>query len=283
MATKRAPPKDLDVSSPQSKQLRLETMSQSAFYNTKPVSNVSHTDNRSSLPATELHISAPIPISPLTSNVSSSPTHVIGVPTWSSPGKTSLDFHSSQGDTGYVLPIAPTQKPPDVTPAFQQDSYVAPLFVVPAGMKQEIGVSGSAQFVHSGLTKQNLVPASTIDNSSVALSSGGFATSNSPSYNILCPMPNVGGVIPTSELRPYTSTTSELSSLSSSQIPHLSVSSLSSHVGSSTSSPTLSSINRQPVCLVGNNGKSEPKKQKNNEAQSFEVSSSKVSFTEAKA
>ena len=262
MATKRAPSKDLDVSSMQLKQPRLETMSQSAFYNTKPVSSTSHTDNRSSLPATELHVSAPIPISPLTPNISSSPTHVIGVPTWSSPGKTSLDFHSTQGDTGYVLPVAPTQKPPDVTPALQQDSYVAPLFVVPVGMKQEMGVPGSAQFVRSGLTKQGIVPVSTIDNRNVTLSSGGFATSNSPSCNIPCPMPNVGGVTPTSELRPYTDTTSVLSSLSSLQPLHLPVSNSSSHFSSSTSSPTLSSVNRQPVCLVGRNGKSEPKSQK---------------------
>ena len=259
MSTKRAPPKDLDVSSMQSKQPRLETMSQSTFYDSEPVGSASYTDNNSSLPSAELHASTPIPISPMTPKASSSPAHVIGVRTWSSPGKTSLDFHSSQDDTAYVLPVAPTQKPTDLIPALQQDSDVAPLFVVPVGIKQEISVPGS-QFVCS----QGVVPASATDDRNVALSSGGFitlATSNSPSHNIPCPMPNVGGVIPTSELPPYTDTTSKQPYSSPLQLLHLPVSNSSSHFSSSTASPTLSPINRQPVCLTGySNGKGEPRK-----------------------
>ena len=251
MATKRAPPKDLNVPSVQSKQPRLETTSQSAFYDIKPVSSATYT----SLPATELHVSTPIPISPMTPKASSSPTHVTGVPIWSNPGKSSLAFHSSQGDASYVLPVAPTQKPPDLTPTLQQDSDTPPLFVIPLGKKQEGSVPGS-QFVHG------VVSTSATDGHNVALSSGGFialATSSSSSCNIPYPMPSIGGVIPTTELLSYADTTSQQSSSSPSQL-HLPVSNLSSHSSSSTASPTISSTSRQPVCLSGgNNG---PKKDK---------------------
>jgi hypothetical protein len=242
MATKRTPPKDLNVSSVQSKQPRLETTSQSTFYDIKPVSSTSYTDNISSLPATELHISTPIPLSPVTPKVTSSPTHVTGVPTWSNPGKSSLGFHSSQGAAAYISPVA---KPPNLTPALQQDSDMASLFVVPLGRKQEVSVPGS-QFV------QNVVPTSeTADGHNVALSSSGFialATSNSSSYNVPYPVPSTCGAIPTTELLPYTDSASQQSSSSPSQLLHLPV---SSHHSSFTASHTISSTSRQPVCLGG--------------------------------
>ena len=272
MATKRAPPKDLDVSSMQSKQLRLETMSKSSFFNTEPVSSASHTcsNKSSSLPKTELHAAAPVPVSPLTPKVSSSPTHVVGIPTEPNQGKISADFHSSEVDTAsYVLPIIPTQKPPNITPALQQDSDLASLFVVPVSMKQQISVPQS-QFVHSGLTKPGVVPTTSVDNHNklMALSSGAFvpiAMLNPPPYNTACSMPNVSGIAPTkvaSELLPCTDMTSELSCSSPSQLLHLPVSNSSSHLSSSTSSPALLSMNRQPVCLIESNGKEGPKKDK---------------------
>ena len=251
MANKRAPPKDLDASLVQSKQPRLETMSQSAFYDPKPVGSAQYTEN-SSQPATELRVSTPIPISPMTPIVSSSPMRVIGVPTWSNPGKTPLDFHSSQGDAAYILPITPTQKRPDLISTLQQDS---PLFVVPIGSKQEINVPGS-QFMCSALPKQGAVPASATDDHtcSVAVSSGVLETA-SP-----YPMPGVGGVIPTSELLHYADTSSKQSYSSSSQLHHVPVSNSSSHFSNSTTYSTLLSTNRQPVCLSGrSNWKGEPK------------------------
>ena len=258
MATKRAPPKDLDVSSVQSKQPRLETISQSSLYDTKPVGSASYTDNNSPLPATDLHVSTPIPISPMTPMVSGSPTHVAGVSTWSNPGKSSLDFRSSQGDAAYVLPTAPAQKPPDLIPTLQQDSDVAPLFVVPVGRKQESSVPGS-QFMCNALTTQGVVPTSTTDHN-VSLSSGSFITLPTSSSTSSGATPSVGGLIPTSELLSFADTSSKQSYLSPSQLLHLPVSNLSSHSSSSTSSPTLSSTDRQPLCLNGcNNGKGEPK------------------------
>ncbi len=235
MATKRAPPKDLNVSSVQSKQPRLETTSQSTIYDIKPVSSTSYA---SSLPATELHVSAPIPLSPVTPKVTSSPTHVTSVPTWSNPGKSSLGFHSSQGAAAAYIP--PVTKP-NLTPGLQQDSDVAPLFVVPLGRKQEVSVPGS-QFV------QSVVPTSeTADGHNVALSSSGFitlATSNSSSYNVPYPVPSTCGT----ELLPYTDTASQQSSSSPSQLLYLPV---SSHHSSFTASHTISSTSRQPVCLGG--------------------------------
>lgn len=252
MATKRAPPKDLNVPSAQSKQLRLETTAQPTFYGIKPVSSATCTDSISSLPATELHVSTPTPISP---KASSSPTQVTGVPIWSNPRKSSLAFRSSLGDTSYGLPIAPIQKPPDLTPTLQQDSDTAPLFIVPLGKKQEGNIPGS-QFA------QGVVPTLATDDHNVALSSGGFialATSSSSSCNIPYPMPSIGGIIPTTELLSYADTTSQQPSSSPSQLLHFPVSNLSSHSSSSTS-PTMSSTSRQPVCLSGsNNG---PKKDK---------------------
>ena len=219
----------MDASSVQSKESRLEVSA--SLHDSEHISNES-LKNSSSLPKSELpiHVSPAISLSPLTPRVSSSPTCVISIPAWHSPRQISADVSH-------------------VSHALREDSKVASLYVVPVSMQQELQAPGS-QFVDSR-NKQNTVSGSS---TLMTASDGSFvplSMPNPPTNSVPCRFPclHASRVMPSqisSERFQCTSTTSEVSCSSLSQLPGCNLPYLSPCISSSTSS----TMNRQPVCLT---------------------------------
>ena len=254
MATKRSPPKDLDVPSLQVKQPRLDihVPSQTPLFTAKPRNVMSRVSKGSS--TSELSFSTHLLNT--TPSLSVSPTH---------SGKTSFDFHTKVGTSLSTL-IPPTQKSSVMTHTSSQATSVLPPIVVPISVNQHRNVP-HLQFVQSGPIR---TPLTSSDVTAIVSHSPFMSASSSavvtphilpspppPYFTTPGTTPNGSGLIPdqiTGELPSGLESSSELVCSSPSQFLHPPTSvcvSSSALLCSSTSSSELSSItqNRQPFCL----------------------------------
>lgn len=265
MASKRSPPKDLNLPSVQLKQPRLETKSQFA---SKPIGLLQH---GVSLPTAELSPLIPIPAS--TSAVSISPMRVTGVSTRrtssnpQSPGKGSLDVQPSQVCTPsatFIPPVTSVVKPPRITSNdSQQGLNMAPSFVLPISVKP----APHTQLAYCGPLRPTLVSPTVVTtvvgcsplvavNSNTVVSPA-MLLSPPPPYLRASPILNANDVNPgqtTNEPVPPSESFAEITCSSPSQFLHPptsvyvpSAAQLSSSISSAVISSSASE-NRQPIC-----------------------------------
>ena len=273
MASKRSPPKDLNLLSVQLKQPRLEMKSQFA---SKPIGLSQHVNKGSPLPATEL--SPPVPVPTCTSAVSVSSMRVTAVSTKmmsgsaQSPGIGLLGIQSSQVHTPSATLIPPATsvvKPPRMrSNDSQRGLNMTPSFVLPVSVKP----TPQTQLAYGGPLRSNLVSPTVVTTvvGCTPLIAVNSNTVVSPAMLLSPPPPYVtaSSVVNVSDVN--SSQTTNESVLQSESFPELTCSSPSQflhpptsvyvpsapQLSSSTSSDIISSSavisslseNRQPIC-----------------------------------